>query len=62
MKNIIDGIRRDPEKNSDENHKLSSRRFFKEEIKLYGVKAALVHKLGKEYFKNIKQSSKSCYP
>ncbi|MFC2087559.1 DNA alkylation repair protein [Bacteroidota bacterium] len=59
MENSITKIRQELEKNSDEIYKLSGRRFFKEEIKLYGVKAPIVHKLSKEYFKYLKQRSKN---
>lgn len=33
-------------------------RFFKEAVKLYGVKTAVVEKIGKEYFRKIKEKEK----
>lgn len=58
MDNIIEKIRRELKKNADKKTKESGERFFKEEIRLYGVKTAVVGKIGKEYFKEIKDKSK----
>lgn len=58
MDNIIEKIRRELKKNADKKTKESGERFFKEKIKLYGVKTAVVGKIGKEYFKEIKDKSK----
>jgi len=53
METIIHQIREELLKNADEKTKLSGQRFFKEEIKSYGIKTPLVQKIGKEYFKII---------
>jgi 3-methyladenine DNA glycosylase AlkD len=58
MTKIIDEIRKELKKNSDEKTKKSGKRFFKESVKLYGVKTATVGKIGKSYFANIKDKSK----
>ncbi|MDD4874410.1 MAG: DNA alkylation repair protein [Dehalococcoidales bacterium] len=55
---IINEIRDKLKENSDEKTKERGLIFFKEEVKLYGVKTATVEKIGKEYFKAIKDYSK----
>ncbi len=52
-------IRKDLERNSDEKIRVSSQHFFKEQIKCYGVKTDLVHKISKDYFKQINGKSKA---
>ena len=59
MNNIIKRIRQELKEKADEDVKRSGERFFKERIKLYGVKTAVVSKIGKEYFKEIKGQSKA---
>ncbi len=59
MKNIIPELRKELFALSDDKTKESSFRFFKEEIKPYGIKTDLVVKLAKEYFKYIKDLDKS---
>ncbi len=59
MDMIIAKIRKELEQNADEQTKLSSSRFFKEDIKCYGVKTATVRKIATEYFKDISGKSKS---
>ncbi len=54
MENVIDNIKKELIKESDKKTKKSGERFFKEEVKLYGVKTALAAKIGKEYFKTVK--------
>lgn len=44
---------------ADEKTRLSGQRFFKEEIKLHGVKSADVRKISKTYYKEIKHLSKA---
>lgn len=58
MENIINKIRKELKQNSDKNTRESGKRFFKEEIKLYGVKTATVKKIGNKYFKEIKHNTK----
>ena len=59
METILDKIRRELEKNSDEKTKAGSQHFFKEQIKCYGVKSAVVGKISKEYFQLIKGHTKA---
>lgn len=58
MLKILINIRKDLKKNSDKKTKESSKRFFKEEVLLYGVKSAIVSKIAKKYFKEIKELNK----
>lgn len=59
MEPIIDKIRLELKKNSDEKTQATSRKFFKEEIKTYGVKVPTVNKISKEYYKLINHKTKS---
>jgi len=58
MNNIIEKIRQKLKQNADKKTKSSGQGFFKENIKLYGVKTAIVSKIGKEYFEAIKNKKK----
>ena len=55
MSNIIEQVRQELIKNSDETTKESGKRFFKEEVRFYGVKTMTVSKISKEAFKSIKK-------
>ncbi|HOU02025.1 MAG TPA: DNA alkylation repair protein [Bacteroidales bacterium] len=58
MNGIIEKIRADLRLFADEKTRLQGERFFKEDIKLYGLKAARVTELAKTYFKLIPERSK----
>lgn len=58
MTKIIDEIRADLAAAADEKTQAGSRRFFKEEIKLYGVKTAQVTKISKHHYVGVKDLSK----
>jgi 3-methyladenine DNA glycosylase AlkD len=59
MQSITKKIRADLKQNASEKVKKSGKRFFKEKIKVYGVKSAVVVKIAKESFKEIKEKDKS---
>lgn len=59
MDHIIKKIRLELKKNSDEKTQISSLNFFKEKIKVHGVKSAIINKIAKEYFKLIKDKTKN---
>jgi 3-methyladenine DNA glycosylase AlkD len=59
MSNIIDAIRQELKSNVDEKTKLSGERFFKEEVKLYGISSATVKSISKEHFSSIEDKNKS---
>ncbi|GAK60062.1 DNA alkylation repair enzyme [Candidatus Vecturithrix granuli] len=58
MSNIIDKIRQELKQKADEHTQQSGQKFFKEPVQFYGVKTAVVTKIGKDYFKEIKGKSK----
>jgi len=53
MPGIIESVREQLIENADEKTKESGKRFFKEEVRLYGVKTATVTKIGNQAFKLI---------
>jgi 3-methyladenine DNA glycosylase AlkD len=59
MTTILSDIRKELKANADEKIQQSSLRFFKEEIKCYGIKTALVDKIAKQYFKLLNDTSKT---
>mgnify|MGYP000992869388 CR=1 FL=1 len=58
MNNILTKIRKELKQNADEKTKKSGERFFKEKVKMHGVKSATVGQIGRKYFKEIKGKSK----
>ncbi len=58
MSNIIEQVRQELMSNIDEKTRESGKRFFKEEVKLYGVKTSLVTKISKQAFKSFTGLSK----
>ncbi len=58
MNFIILQIRKDLEQNADEEAKASSNRFFKEDIKAYGMKTPVARKIAKKYYKKISNKRK----
>lgn len=59
MSTILSQIRADLKANADEQTKNSAKHFFKEAVTLYGVKTALVGKIAKAYWPQIKPLSKN---
>lgn len=58
MNQIIKKIRQELKHNSDEKTKKSGERFFKEKVKIYGVKTALVSQIAKSYNKEVLATDK----
>jgi len=58
MNDIILEVRKQLKESADEKTKGSFQRFFKEEVKCYGVKSVLVVKIAKENFPEIKNLEK----
>jgi 3-methyladenine DNA glycosylase AlkD len=58
MKTVVAKISAELEQLADEKTRLGSQRFFKEEIRLHGVKSAMVQSVDRTYFKKIKSHSK----
>jgi 3-methyladenine DNA glycosylase AlkD len=58
LDNIIGQVRQELARSIDERTQQSGPKFFKEEVKLYGVKTAVVGAIGKKYFAAIKEKGK----
>jgi 3-methyladenine DNA glycosylase AlkD len=58
MNKIIENLRQELIKNADEKTRLSGERFFKEDVKLYGLKSADTGRISKEHYKAIDDKSK----
>lgn len=58
MNPLIEQISAALEASSDEKTRLGSRRFFREEIRLHGVKTTPVVTISKEYLKQVKDLPK----
>ena len=59
MSSIINDIRTELKRQADEAVRESGMRFFKEDINLYGVKTAIVRKIGKDFYKEVKGIDKA---
>lgn len=59
MPDVIESVRKQLSENADEKIKEGGKRYFKEEIQLYGVKTATVTQIGNQAFKQIKEMPKS---
>jgi len=59
MGKIIDDIRKELLKNSDEKTRISGERFFKEPVKLYGLKSAATVAIAREHYAKIKGKPKT---
>ncbi len=58
MNELITAIRADLMSHADENVKNSVQKFFKEQVVFYGVKTAVVNRIAKEYFSEVKTLNK----
>lgn len=58
MSSIIEQVRHELISNSDENTKESGKRYFREDVRLYGVKTMTVTKISKQVYKSIGKLSK----
>jgi len=59
MNKIIENLRTELIRNADEKTKLSGERFFKEDVRLYGIRSVLLGRISKEHFKAVVDKSKS---
>ncbi len=59
MNSIINKLRLELTAAGDEQLQKSSQHFFKDAVQCYGIKSAVIDKISKEYFKTIKDSSKT---
>jgi 3-methyladenine DNA glycosylase AlkD len=58
MNNILAQIREELKANTDQQIQRSFQRFFKEQVKFYGVKTEVVGKIAKKYWKQVKTLDK----
>ena len=58
MNNILAQIREELKANTDQQIQKGFQRFFKEEVKFYGVKTEVVGKIAKKYWKQVKTLDK----
>ncbi len=56
---IISEIRKELIENSDEKTRVSGERFFREDVKLYGIKSNVVSRISSKHFKALPDRSKS---
>jgi 3-methyladenine DNA glycosylase AlkD len=59
MNKIIENIRKELISHSDEKVKAQGERFFKEEVTLYGIRSAVVTRIGREHYRLIDNREKS---
>lgn len=59
MENILSEVRNHLQQKMDEQIRVASRRFFKEQVKLYGIKMPVVQQIGKVFLKDIREKDKS---
>jgi 3-methyladenine DNA glycosylase AlkD len=55
---ILNDLKKELKKNIDEKYREGSFRFFKEEVKILGVRTPIVRRISKDYFKQIKNLDK----
>ncbi len=56
---VLQSLRQQLEENADPKTKESGPKFFKEQVRLHGVKTATVTKISKEFYKNLKNVNKN---
>jgi 3-methyladenine DNA glycosylase AlkD len=59
MEKIIENIRKELKKNADEKTRIQGEKFFKENVKIYGLKSAQTEQISKEFYKTLPDKSKS---
>jgi 3-methyladenine DNA glycosylase AlkD len=57
-KDVLTAVRQELLQSIDEKARESTQRFFKEEVKVHGVKSAQVKKIAAKYFREIKDRDK----
>jgi 3-methyladenine DNA glycosylase AlkD len=59
MNEIIENIRIDLKRNADDKARLSGERFFKENVKLYGMKSSVARQISKNHYISLPDKNKS---
>jgi 3-methyladenine DNA glycosylase AlkD len=58
MTNLLKNLRAELIINADQKVKESGERFFKEDVRLYGIRSAVVSRIGKDHYKILKDKTK----
>ena len=58
MNSIVNKITAELIKNADEKTRIQGEKFFKENIKIYGLRSALTEQISKEFYRTIADKSK----
>ena len=58
MNTVIENLRKELISKSDEKIRISGERFFKEDVRVYGIRSAEVGRIGREYYNTIPDRSK----
>lgn len=58
MRTIIQRLRKELKEHADEKTRLTGERFFKEDVRLYGIRSAVVSDIAKKYYKEIREATK----
>jgi 3-methyladenine DNA glycosylase AlkD len=56
---LVAKVRNDLRENSDEKTRTSAQGFFRETVKVYGVRSAVVERIGKDNFKTIREAGRT---
>jgi 3-methyladenine DNA glycosylase AlkD len=59
MSPVIDTIRAELIRNADEKTRIQGEKFFKENVKIYGLKSAQITQIGRDFYKTLPDKSKS---
>jgi 3-methyladenine DNA glycosylase AlkD len=59
MSRIVEDVRKDLVRNADEKTRASGERFFKDPVRLYGVKASVTTSIAKDHFRKLSDKSKN---
>jgi len=55
---VLEKIRKELKEHIDEHTKITAQRFFKEKVKVYGIKTAIVNTISKKYYREIRDFDK----
>jgi len=61
MKTIIEELRKDLKANASEQARISGEHFFKESVKMYGMKSAVLKEISRIHYNNVKRLKKEVF-
>jgi 3-methyladenine DNA glycosylase AlkD len=59
MKTVLEELRNELKANANEQARISGERFFKEPVRMYGMKAAVLSKIARDHYNNVKDLQKN---